>query len=183
MATRHGDENCLFEPVDPAFSGGARGRAEPAADGAGNRGGPRLRDKKSGRYRCGRAAMPVQSRRDAVPQGGRQRRRGHGRLLRHRGRDLGPVAHENYKTLLGRLDDEQTTAARAMRRAWIAYRDTTCQFYDDKIRGSMSVMMHAACVTRETARRAMLRYSLADCETPQGPASRPMAEPSARFAD
>jgi uncharacterized protein YecT (DUF1311 family) len=93
------------------------------------------------------------------------------------------LLNENYKTLLGRLDDEQTTAARAMRRAWIAYRDTTCRFYDDKIRGSMSVMMHAACVTRETARRAMLRYSLADCETPQGPASRPMAEPSARFAD
>jgi uncharacterized protein YecT (DUF1311 family) len=43
-----------------------------------------------------------------------------------------------------------------MQRAWIAYRDTTCQFYDDKIQGSMSLMMHAACVTRETARRAML---------------------------
>jgi uncharacterized protein YecT (DUF1311 family) len=43
-----------------------------------------------------------------------------------------------------------------MQRAWIAYRDTTCQFYDDKIRGSMSIVMHAACVTRETARRAML---------------------------
>jgi hypothetical protein len=28
--------------------------------------------------------------------------------------------------------------------------------YDDKIRGSMSITMHAACATRETARRAML---------------------------
>ena len=43
-----------------------------------------------------------------------------------------------------------------MQRAWIAYRDATCQFYDDKIRGSMSIMMHAACVTRQTARQAML---------------------------
>jgi uncharacterized protein YecT (DUF1311 family) len=43
-----------------------------------------------------------------------------------------------------------------MQRDWIAYRDSTCQFYDDKIRGSMAIMMHAACVTRETARRAML---------------------------
>jgi hypothetical protein len=30
------------------------------------------------------------------------------------------------------------------------------QFYDDKIQGSMAVAMHAACVTRESARRAML---------------------------
>jgi len=43
-----------------------------------------------------------------------------------------------------------------MQRAWIAYRDSTCEFYDDKIQGTMSIMMHAACNTRETARRAML---------------------------
>jgi uncharacterized protein YecT (DUF1311 family) len=66
------------------------------------------------------------------------------------------LLNENYKTLLGTLDDQQTGQARAMQRAWIAYRDTTCRFYDDKIRGSMSIMMDAACVTRETARRAML---------------------------
>jgi hypothetical protein len=28
--------------------------------------------------------------------------------------------------------------------------------YDDKIRGSVSITMHAACATRETVRRAML---------------------------
>jgi uncharacterized protein YecT (DUF1311 family) len=66
------------------------------------------------------------------------------------------LLNENYKSLLETLDDEQTAKARAMQRAWLAYRDTTCGFYDDKIRGSMSLMMHAACVTRETARRAML---------------------------
>jgi uncharacterized protein YecT (DUF1311 family) len=66
------------------------------------------------------------------------------------------LLNENYKTLLGTLDAGQTTAARAMQRAWVTYRDSTCQFYDAKIRGSMSVMMDAACVTRETARRAML---------------------------
>jgi hypothetical protein len=43
-----------------------------------------------------------------------------------------------------------------MQRAWMAYRDTTCQFYDDKIQGSMATAMHAACVTRESARRALL---------------------------
>jgi uncharacterized protein YecT (DUF1311 family) len=66
------------------------------------------------------------------------------------------LLNDNYKSLLATLDDEQTAKARAMQHAWIAYRDTTCGFYDDKIRGSMSSMMHAACHTRETARRAML---------------------------
>jgi uncharacterized protein YecT (DUF1311 family) len=66
------------------------------------------------------------------------------------------LLNENYKSLLETLDDGQTAKARAMQRAWLAYRDTTCQFYDDKIQGSMSATMHEACVTRETARRAML---------------------------
>jgi uncharacterized protein YecT (DUF1311 family) len=66
------------------------------------------------------------------------------------------LLNENYKGLLETLDKDQTAKAQAMQRAWIAYRDTTCSFYDDKIQGSMSLMMHAACVTRETARRAML---------------------------
>jgi uncharacterized protein YecT (DUF1311 family) len=66
------------------------------------------------------------------------------------------LRNDNFKGLLATLDDEQTAKLRAMQRAWIAYRDTTCQFYDDKIRGSMAVMMHAACETRETARRALL---------------------------
>jgi uncharacterized protein YecT (DUF1311 family) len=66
------------------------------------------------------------------------------------------LLNENYKGLLAALDDEQAAKARAMQRAWIAYRDTTCGFYYDKIRGSMAGFMEAACVTRETARRAML---------------------------
>jgi uncharacterized protein YecT (DUF1311 family) len=66
------------------------------------------------------------------------------------------LLNENYKALLDTLDSDQTARAQAMQRAWIDYRDTTCQFYDDKIRGSMSIRMHAACVARETARRAML---------------------------
>jgi len=66
------------------------------------------------------------------------------------------LLNENYKSLLDTLDDSLTPKARAMQRAWMAYRDTTCQFYDDIIGGSMAIPMHAACVTRETARRAML---------------------------
>ena len=61
-----------------------------------------------------------------------------------------------YKGLLGTLGEEQAGKVRAMQRAWIAYRDTTCGFYYDKIRGTMAGFMEAACVTRETARRSML---------------------------
>jgi uncharacterized protein YecT (DUF1311 family) len=66
------------------------------------------------------------------------------------------LLNENYKSLLGELDDNQAAKARTMQRAWIAYRDTTCGFYYDKIQGTMAGFMEAACVTRETARRAML---------------------------
>jgi uncharacterized protein YecT (DUF1311 family) len=66
------------------------------------------------------------------------------------------LLNENYNSLLGELDDDQTAKARAMQRAWIAYRDTTCGFYYDNIQGTMAGFMGAACVTRETARRAML---------------------------
>lgn len=66
------------------------------------------------------------------------------------------LLNQNYKRLLDTLDDEQTVKARAMQRAWIVYRDTTCQFYWDKIQGTMANYMKAACLTRESARRAML---------------------------
>jgi len=66
------------------------------------------------------------------------------------------LLNDNYQALLATLDAEQISKARAMQSAWIAYRDTTCQFYDDKIQGSMAISMHAACDARETARRAML---------------------------
>jgi len=46
-----------------------------------------------------------------------------------------------------------------MQQAWITYRDTTCNFYMDKIQGSMAIPMGAACAARETARRALpLRF-------------------------
>jgi uncharacterized protein YecT (DUF1311 family) len=66
------------------------------------------------------------------------------------------LLNQNYKRLLDTLDDEQAVKARAMQHAWIAYRDTTCRFYWDKIRGTMAIFMNAACVAHESARRAML---------------------------
>ena len=66
------------------------------------------------------------------------------------------LLNENFKSLNGDLDEQQKTKARDMQRAWIAYRDTTCAFYYDKIQGSMATSMTAACLARETARRALL---------------------------
>jgi len=67
------------------------------------------------------------------------------------------ILNENYKELMAALDDkEQAQKLKDMQRAWIAFRDATCDFYWFKIRGSMSVPMTAACQLRETARRALL---------------------------
>lgn len=46
------------------------------------------------------------------------------------------LLNENYNSRLEMLDDGLTAKARAMQRAWTAYRDTTCRFYDAKIQGS-----------------------------------------------
>jgi uncharacterized protein YecT (DUF1311 family) len=67
------------------------------------------------------------------------------------------ILNDNYKALLEAIDDKSDqNKLKEMQRAWIAYRDTTCDFYWYKIHGSMSVPMTAACQLRETARRAML---------------------------
>jgi len=66
------------------------------------------------------------------------------------------ILNDNFRKLRDDLDDDQKAKLRDMQRAWIAYRDTTCQFYYDKIQGSMATTMIAACLARETARRALL---------------------------
>lgn len=66
------------------------------------------------------------------------------------------LLNENYKSLAGDLDEEQKAKLRNMQRAWIAYRDGTCGFYYIKIQGTMAQPMIAACIARETARRAVL---------------------------
>lgn len=66
------------------------------------------------------------------------------------------LLNKNFKDLREDLDNEQKTKLRDMQRAWVAYRDTTCEFYHHKIQGSMAVWMTAACLAREPARRALL---------------------------
>jgi uncharacterized protein YecT (DUF1311 family) len=66
------------------------------------------------------------------------------------------LLNDNFKKLMDALDNQQSAKLRAMQQAWIAYRDTTCNFYMDKIQGSMAIPMGTACAARETARRALL---------------------------
>ncbi len=66
------------------------------------------------------------------------------------------LLNENYKNLRDVIDAAQAAKLRDMQRAWIASRDATCAFYDVKIQGTMAIPMGAACIARETARRAML---------------------------
>jgi uncharacterized protein YecT (DUF1311 family) len=66
------------------------------------------------------------------------------------------LLNDNFKHMRASLDDAQAAKAREMQCAWIAYRDSTCRFYDVKIQGTMAIPMGAACVARETARRALL---------------------------
>ena len=66
------------------------------------------------------------------------------------------LLNENFKNLMGALDNQRIAKLRAMQQAWITYRDTTYNFYMEKIQGSMAIPMGAACAARETARRALL---------------------------
>jgi uncharacterized protein YecT (DUF1311 family) len=66
------------------------------------------------------------------------------------------LLNANYKSLRDDLDPQQAARLRDMQRAWVASRDSTCAFYDAKIQGTMAIPMAAACLSRETARRALL---------------------------
>ena len=67
------------------------------------------------------------------------------------------ILNDNYKELMEAIDDkDDQNKLKEMQRAWIAYRDTTCDFYWFKIHGTMAGPMTAACQLREIARRAML---------------------------
>jgi uncharacterized protein YecT (DUF1311 family) len=67
------------------------------------------------------------------------------------------ILNEKYKKLMAAIEDPNVQVKlKEMQRAWIAFRDTTCDFYWHKVQGSMSVPMTAACQLRETARRAFL---------------------------
>jgi uncharacterized protein YecT (DUF1311 family) len=49
-----------------------------------------------------------------------------------------------------------------MQRVWIASRDKSCAFLYDYFEGSMANPMMAACLSRETGRRALYLRGFAD---------------------
>jgi len=67
------------------------------------------------------------------------------------------ILNETFRELLADLKDkEREKKLREMQRAWIVSRDRTCEFYDREFHGSQAIPMGAACMARETARRAIL---------------------------
>ncbi|HEY8268495.1 MAG TPA: lysozyme inhibitor LprI family protein [Xanthobacteraceae bacterium] len=67
------------------------------------------------------------------------------------------ILNETFRELLAEMKDkEREKKLREMQRAWIVSRDRTCEFYDREIHGSQAIPMGAACMARETARRAIL---------------------------
>lgn len=67
------------------------------------------------------------------------------------------LLNENYNDLMGVIEDKaDQDKLKEVQRAWIKYRETSCDFYWFKIHGTMAVPMTAACQLRENARRALL---------------------------
>jgi uncharacterized protein YecT (DUF1311 family) len=72
------------------------------------------------------------------------------------------ILNETYRRLREALDEEQQGKLREMQRAWIASRDKSCGFIYDIFQGTMANPMIAACVTRETGRRALFLLPFLD---------------------
>ena len=72
------------------------------------------------------------------------------------------ILNESFRRLLGKLDTDQVGKMREMQRAWIASRDKGCGFLYDYFQGTMANPMIAACLSRETGRRALYLLGFAD---------------------
>ena len=72
------------------------------------------------------------------------------------------ILNETYRRLGKAVDEEQQVKLREMQRAWIASRDKSCAFIYDILQGSMANPMMAACLTRETGRRALFLLPFLD---------------------
>ena len=72
------------------------------------------------------------------------------------------ILNKSFKSLREGLEDKQIRKLRDMQRAWIASRDKSCAFLYDYFEGSMANPMMAACLSRETGRRALYLRGFAD---------------------
>ena len=66
------------------------------------------------------------------------------------------LLNENFRALRDDLDEGQKGKLRDMQRAWIAYRDTTCGFYHDRIPRHDGDLDGGRLRGARTARRALL---------------------------
>ncbi len=72
------------------------------------------------------------------------------------------MLNDSFRRMRDGLEDDQRAKLRDMQRAWIAMRDSTCNFYYDYFQGTMANPMIANCENRETARRAIFLKGFAD---------------------
>jgi uncharacterized protein YecT (DUF1311 family) len=72
------------------------------------------------------------------------------------------VLNDSFRRLRAKLDDDQQGKLRDMQRSWITSRDKGCQFLYDYFQGTMANPMIAACLSRETGRRALYLLGFAD---------------------
>jgi uncharacterized protein YecT (DUF1311 family) len=72
------------------------------------------------------------------------------------------ILNKSYQTVRKALDEDQQVKLREMQRAWIASRDKSCEFLYDYFQGTMANPMIAACLARETGRRALYLRGFAD---------------------
>jgi uncharacterized protein YecT (DUF1311 family) len=72
------------------------------------------------------------------------------------------ILNKSYQALRKALDDDQQGKLREMQRAWMTSRDKSCEFLYDYFQGTMANPMIAACLTRETGRRALYLRGFAD---------------------
>jgi uncharacterized protein YecT (DUF1311 family) len=72
------------------------------------------------------------------------------------------ILNKSFKTLREGLEEKQIRKLRDIQRTWIASRDKSCAFLYDYFEGSMANPMMAACLSRETGRRALYLRGFAD---------------------
>lgn len=65
------------------------------------------------------------------------------------------ILNNAYAQVIGQLDDAREERLRSAQRAWITYRDLTCEMEADAMRGgSGEAMLRAGCLSRLTEARA-----------------------------
>jgi uncharacterized protein YecT (DUF1311 family) len=72
------------------------------------------------------------------------------------------ILNKSYQALRQALDEDQQGKLREMQRAWMTSRDKTCEFLYAYFQGTMANPMMAACLARETGRRALYLRGFAD---------------------